>query len=592
MKKGYSLMKVESKCGGSLMSAGITSTFITALAVAVLGYLFWSSVMPVETRWSHAEILTARLMPVFCMLGSAFMIFNREGHKIALLDILVLVWGIYYFLRLYFGNDYPCATQFLKVSSSLILYFALRAVFSNCRVRPSTFIELIMLCGCYEALVGVGQILSGASRNYFHMLTGTFLNPGPYSAYLLVAVVAGQTGKDVIQCEVSRLPVAIRKYATVLYYLLLLLPLLVLPSTWSRAAIMALAIVCLWYYRKSYWRYRKAVWVLCLVAMVMLYFVKRGSADGRVLTWMASLTSLAHNPWLGVGIGGFRHATAEGIAEMYHSCPDNGLLASAGVAEYAFCDILKVVVEQGVVGGLLCLAVAYVALHNLRRWSAPAFYAMGSLMLFSLFSYPFELYPFRVLSITLLAVSATSSSMAEMDGAKRVMALLFGVLATAASVFIACEDKRRSDADQQASLFASMHDVAFVNDFYELLPKESDNSIFLFNFAKTLTSAGRYSESNAMLRQGALTSNDPMFYLLQGNNYRYMHFYDLAEAAYRKAFAVMPNRLYPLYQLLTLYRVTGQQGKARQTAAYILKANAKIKSPATDEIIRKAKEAL
>ncbi|HCN54023.1 MAG TPA: hypothetical protein DIS88_09605 [Prevotella sp.] len=114
----------------------------------------------------------------------------------------------------------------------------------------------------------------------------------------------------------------------------------------------------------------------------------------------------------------------------------------------------------------------------------------------------------------------------------------------------------------------------------------------MFTFAKTLRQAGRYNDSNAILRQGTLISNDPMFYLLQGNNYKDMKQYPLAEWAYRKAYAMMPNRIYPLYQLMLLYQVSGQRGKMRQMARKILEFRPKVPSPATREIKSKAKEVL
>lgn len=137
-----------------------------------------------------------------------------------------------------------------------------------------------------------------------------------------------------------------------------------------------------------------------------------------------------------------------------------------------------------------------------------------------------------------------------------------------------------------------MHHEAFIKDYYELLPQESDNPRFLFDFAKTLREAGRFNDSNAMLRQGTLVSSDPMFYVLQGKNYKDMHCYGHAEASYKKALAVMPNRIYPLYQLMLLYKDTDQSIKMKKVASRILQSRPKVTSPATEEIIKKAKECL
>ena len=101
---------------------------------------------------------------------------------------------------------------------------------------------------------------------------------------------------------------------------------------------------------------------------------------------------------------------------------------------------------------------------------------------------------------------------------------------------------------------------------------------------------GRYNDSNAILRLGTLISNDPMFYVIQGNNYLQMGFYHEAEAVYQKAFDIMPNRLYPLYQLMLLYGKEGNKREQLKMAQQVLNFNEKVISPATIEMKEKAKE--
>lgn len=119
---------------------------------------------------------------------------------------------------------------------------------------------------------------------------------------------------------------------------------------------------------------------------------------------------------------------------------------------------------------------------------------------------------------------------------------------------------------------------------------EGDNPQFLFDFGKALRELKRYNDSNAMLRRGALCSADPMFHVLMGNNYRDMGHCNLAEQSYEKAFAIMPNRLYPLYQLMLMYRDNGNVEKARIMAERVLALKPKIESPATKEMKGIAKE--
>ena len=59
-----------------------------------------------------------------------------------------------------------------------------------------------------------------------------------------------------------------------------------------------------------------------------------------------------------------------------------------------------------------------------------------------------------------------------------------------------------------------------------------------------------------------------------------------------KAFAVMPNRLYPLYQLMLLYEESGEKKKCEETARRVMWMKPKVESPATRDMQRKASERL
>ncbi len=150
--------------------------------------------------------------------------------------------------------------------------------------------------------------------------------------------------------------------------------------------------------------------------------------------------------------------------------------------------------------------------------------------------------------------------------------------------------KQRLKAEKEYHMIAGFLYKAFIKDYYSLLPYLQDNKHFLFDFAKILSNQGRYNDSNDMLRRGALISNDPMFLILQGNNYRNMEAYELAEEAYLQAWHTMPNRIYPLYQLMKLHDKMNNTEEAKRYANKILNFKEKIPSPAVNDIKNEAKE--
>lgn len=192
----------------------------------------------------------------------------------------------------------------------------------------------------------------------------------------------------------------------------------------------------------------------------------------------------------------------------------------------------------------------------------------------------------------MVAAWAASVHGNQNEQSKRYGWLTFSLLLFIPSYVIAKQTRIRYDADRDYQLFARMDNEAFIDDYYELLPQERDNSRFLFDFGKTLRIHGRYNDSNDMLRQGAKVSPDPMFYILIGNNYKDMGYADLAEKTYQKAFAIMPNRIYPLYQLMLLYKEIGEDKKVKEYASKVATFKEKITSPATKQMKEEAKRQL
>lgn len=543
-------------------------------------FLLWLTVMNVEVRWTESNVVLGWSVLGLLLIAVVLHLLTG-GNRLRWnwVDVLVAMWMIYVMGRVWMGGEYACGTEFLKMMEMGLLYVALKGILSWTQLSPTYILYGILLCGVYEAGLGVWQLVSGTSRHSLYLMTGSFQNPGPYSAYLMMAAVIGWGWtQELIK---GRLRTAV--------WCMTAFMLLLLPATWSRAALVAVGTIALWLYRQKYWKYRWTVWIGVVVFAVGFYLAKQGSADGRILTWTASLTAWWHKPWLGVGMGGFRVACADGVAELYREHPTSWLFTSGGVTDFAFNDFLKVLVEQGLVGALLCVATAVLVMKKLYNASRPLFYGLLSLFIFSMFSYPFELLPYQIILVLLSAFAASHVDEDEETIHRKLGRVILLLVLVPIAFFVAKEMQLRHETDKEVKMFSGMHHEAFINDYYELKPLEMDNASFLFDFGKTLREAKRYNDSNAVFRQGTQVCSDPMFWVLIGNNYRDMQCYQEAEEAYKKAFAIMPNRLYPLYQLMGLYEETEDVEALRRTAREIMALQPKIKSPATEAMADSAR---
>ena len=546
------------------------------LALLCIGFILWFTVQPVEMNWSETDI---RLTEVICgvaVVAIVMFIWRKQQMFLSFIDIVVALWFVYVMLRAYVNPAYPCANFCLRVMQMFTLYMCIRLLFSSVRVSEKMIVLGILLCGVYEVVYGVGQMIGGSSRHYLYALSGTFLNPGPYSAFLSMGLV--------MSCRFKKgfwLPVVF---------------LILLPATWSRAAFLSAAICLGIIYWNQWKRWRWWVFAGVIVVMTGLYFLKQGSADGRSIIYLISILNISHHPIWGSGIGSFSHQYAEEMASFSLRNPFFNY-QSADVTSSAYNCLLQIGVEQGLLG--ICLAVTLVVLMLVRLNKTGKTLGIGllSLLIFSMFSYPFDLLPYQIIFVLIAAYAGTGGekNLASSTNSKKwsrsyfVPIALFG-LVFLFSLFTHWQMTERAKAESDYRMMAGVTNAAFLDDYYELLPLLRSNERFLFDFSKILEKDGRYNDSNAMLRLGTLVSNDPMLYVIQGNNYSKMGFFEEAEQAYQKAFHMMPNRLYPLYQLMLLYEREEKTEEMYQMAWQVLRFNEKVVSPATKEMKWKAKK--
>ncbi len=549
--------------------------------IGIVLIMMLTTIKPVEQRWMECEISIFYGIPVLLLFGLAMLIWKKQRFQCTIADVIAIIWFAYYVGRVWIGNEWPCKMEFLKTAELFLLYISLRIAFNGTKMPAWVLIGSILAFGCYEAWLGASQMYGDKiSRHGRFALTGNFLNPGPYSAYLMIGVVVGlvtykgMASNIVISPDMAKfIPEKIATYLKTITWKHLIITAvaimaMVLPATWSRAAFLGVAVVSLFLYRDKYWKYRYLVWGAILLAGIAFYFIKQGSADGRLIIWKAALTTWIDYPWLGVGVGGFYNAFAEGMAQLSTSNMD---FSSADVPDGAYNILLKIVVEQGVAGGVLAISLTAVVLIKLSGNSKPLFYGMAALLVFAMFSYPFDLLPYKVIAVLIVTWS-------ESVGGKRLVEIgRIKVLIMA--VFLGF-------ASWQAGK------IAEESQNYKWMECELDDHESLFSVGCSLRKDGRYNDSNAILRQGTKCSADPMFYVLMGNNYKDMKQYDLAEQAYKKALSVMPNRLYPLYQLMLLYQDSGDVKKAKAMAKRVIEMKPKIESRATRNMKEKAKNFL
>ena len=545
-----------------------------------------------EAMPSVSDVWGYRAVAALAVLALTAVCLGRRLPRLHWADGVALFWWVCVSLNYVFVSPYPAAEVYGKAMALGVAYVALRLVIPFCG-RAFTRLWWVGLCaaGGYELWTGFMQLAGReASRHHLFDVTGTFFNPGPYAIFvavvLAVSVAWWYRHGEAFAGRGRWSRVGAWSVAAVAVFCF---PVLV--ATWSRAAWVAVAVAAtclLWkaYRRMVFWGMGVAV-----CAGVAAYFLKQGSADGRLL-----MTMVAGRAWVGEwlcghGLGGYAQAYGAAQEAFFAARPGSPLSVVAGSPEYAFNGVLGVGMEQGVLGAVPALVLGLWSLAVLCRRGEVSAYGWLVLLVSSLFSYPFSLWPFLSLAVAWVALAVSlEAGTAEVRWWKRTA--VWPVVAVGGwCVWNLSDDTaRRVEAYEEFRRVCGIQDVAFLEDYrkkYEDLKAYPD---FLFTFGTALREAGRYNESNAMLRQGTRVSCDPVFYTLMGNNYRDLGAVAEAESAYRKAFGMLPGRMYPLYRLMKLYEAEGQMRKAEEMARQIIAFRPKVDSPAVREMKNEAKK--
>lgn len=563
---------------------GVAAAAVAALCAPVV----WRT----EATPSVSDVWGYRAVAVLAVLALTAVCLGRRLPRLHWADGVALFWWVCVSLNYVFVSPYPAAEVYGKAMALGVAYVALRLVIPFCG-RAFTRLWWVGLCaaGGYELWTGFMQLAGReVSRHHLFDVTGTFFNPGPYAIFVAVVLAVSvawwyRRGEDCAgRGRWSR--AGAWSVAAVAVFCF---PVLV--ATWSRAAWVAVAVAAACLLWKAH--RRMVLWGMgvAVCAGVAAYFLKQGSADGRLL-----MTMVAGRAWVGEwlcghGLGGYAQAYGAAQEAFFAARPGSPLSVVAGSPEYAFNGVLGVGVEQGVLGAVPALVLGLWSLAVLCRRGEVSAYGWLVLLVSSLFSYPFALWPFLSLAVAWVALAASlEAGTAEVRWWKRTA--VWPVVAVGGWCVWNLSDNtaRRVEAYEEFRRVRGVQDVAFLEDYrkkYEDLKAYPD---FLFTFGTALREAGRYNESNAMLRQGTRVSCDPVFYTLMGNNYRDLGAVAEAESAYRKAFGMLPGRMYPLYRLMKLYEAEGQMRKAEEMARQIIAFRPKVDSPAVREMKNEAKK--
>ena len=435
----------------------------------------------------------------------------------------------------------------------------------------------VWVWGIFEAGFAWLQHGHWAESNHpYFEVTGTFGNPAPLGGLLSICLVVSvwlffrwkQRGNRWSIWAVG-LIIAGMSYALYLAQ--------------SRAAWVAVAagLLWLWLYGRNRQQLSagrgalaKAMGVLLLLtACGSLYFLKKDSADGRLLVWRNTADMIMERPWAGWGSDGWDARYMHYQADYFTCHPDSAYTMLADNVGYPYNEFLYIAADYGLVWLLFTFALLH-ALYAYRDETGHGLLCKALLtvfLVFSLFSYPLSVFPLQLLLAALLG-SMKSRQLAGL----RVCIWKFRVVAACLAIGMSAV----------ALVSYTVYRTAKAGkEWQRLYPYFRYNAELMNRYAQTCVDEPLKTRREILEDAIALAPTCEL-YMERGDLWRQQGNLAKAEACYRRAAAMIPHRLTPKFKLFELYRDMGDRGRALLMAVDIV--NVPVKKEGTKVLRMKA----
>lgn len=450
-------------------------------------------------------------------------------------------------------------------------------------VAYGCIIVLITFC---QALYGIGQWFQWIPSIRHYKIVGSFDNPAGFASCLCIGF------PFVALC----LKVAKGILLKVFLYLLASIIILAVILSESRTGIMSIVVVVSIYY----WHYvplkrRTKTIVLTGVFFLFLggsYFLKKDSADGRLLIWKCSWEMIKDSPVYGHGINSFRTHYMDYQAHHFEQHPDSKYSMLADNVLCPFNEYLAVLVDFGFLGFFILLVFIFFLLFCYYKQPGDekraALLSLLSAGVFSLFSYPFT-YPFVwvivCFDIYILLRRVGCWVFAPIYKKSLCVILIIFCLGFLYRLY------QRIEAEYRWNDIAYLHATDESLDVYKsLMPVLGSNPYFLYNYAVALLDVGSLDNSLDKALQCRTYWADYELELLLGNIYERQRKYEMAEMYYKNASFMCPCRFIPLYQLFKLYQKTNDKEKFQVVSKLIIEKHVKVPSSLVRRMKYKVKQ--
>jgi O-antigen polymerase len=549
---------------------------ISAFAVCIFSSFLFNAGSAIWEKQLHGPSFH-----LTCLTAGAILFFTwfvKPGAiSVNVLDVFVLIFIGYMLLRT-IQNSFPFVnqSQFYTYLSYAIIYILVRTIY-----KPGNFgqeiIFVILSVGVLNVFVGVLQLLKIIPiSNSLQIVSGLFVNPGSLGGFIACILPLTLTIK-----------ISTNKIQSIRGTLILLFAITLILSS-SRTAWIASAVPFIIYYvpwsklirNRHVWIY--LAMILCLAAFLLyeLYLLNPLSVQGRLLIWKVGFQMFLEKPFFGHAAGAF--------TTNYNSFQGAYFASSMGTASEKilaatvhtpFNEYLKIMIEGGLIG-LFSFTMIIVQLARTIRHMKPqyilVFLSILSVLIFSLFSYPFAVESNGSIFFALLAL-VPAKTIAVKSIAPKVAWLIIPIY-----ILLSIPTFRFIYSIKQWRVASSMWDYneyRALQDYNRIAKDLSSNWSFMYNYGAELLRHGHTTEAIKILTKCRKLGDNVMVNNQLGQAYGNIGHYKQSELFFTRSTNMVPGMLSQKFALFKLYEKTGNWKRYFEIADEIERTPIKIKNP-------------
>ena len=503
---------------------------------------------------------------------------------------------VFFFFLLCFGTLFLNSSSFVNVridlkwyffifcSAAIVITFAARSVFSD---RKNLRIDYLVLPVCLiitticviQAFYGIAQYMCLLPAFEIYRVIGSFDNPAGFAACLCA-------GFPFFFYFLAKKQLWIR---CVSIAGMIIVGLAVFLSG-SRAGMLSLAVVCMsgfFYFYHIRVRQKLLVGIIFATLMGSLYFMKKDSADGRLLIWRCSWEMIKDEPITGYGTGGFKANYMNYQARYFEENPNSKYVRLADNTSHPFNEYAGLLVNYGLAGFLFLISLLFYLIRTFRQntnktlFTYIACWCLTAIAVFAFFSYPLR-YPFVWVILLLNALTIIRGNqcyLRHLRSIKKIIPVLILLLASIICIKNYTQLRAQMKWCKVAHLSLAGQTEQMLPEYRLLHNKLSNNELFLYNYAAELNFSKHYEESQSIARECECLWADYDLQMLMADNFQQLKNYTEAEQHYRKAATMCPAKFTPLYKLAKMYEKTERRSEAVTVAEQLVNKPIKMASP-------------